>query len=486
MGMLLSACLPAAAKVYETPAATETIPTPAAVTTVTATPAAAAERTSTLLPTVAKSTIPAGELTPSPEILVIQNDLPGKYLPTIANCQPEDGYYIAENGYSPQPNLEVMSDMGMELGRKYVAETERITGWKVEYLNSTNKQKPRRIVAEAVMHKSPEGAQKALFRYHPILVYPESGWQEMAGKFERDKNQKVYIRKEQAGTAGEFWHIQIEFTYHNYFMKILAEGTPSEMDLSFLHYLVNISHQRLEEEPLFALLPEPTPALPDSEELPTTVKPQDLVLLPADLPEEAGYKSSKYDTQPLQNIEIIRQWGIELGRRYVISTDRKFGWDVSYSSYERRYWVDQVNQAFDRWWDENYEKRLNDDPDYEPFTAPYVYLAKKYPEFIDCQVVQYGSTEGARKALSMTEEKHHPGREGWRVIQGYEPVGDASVIQMNHYVREAGEVYGDLSLTFVYKNYLASVVLTGFDEALNPTFAIDLSNIILAKMKNAK
>jgi hypothetical protein len=441
MGLLLFGCLPVSSNINETPAVIAAIPVDTAILTKTATSTSPAKPTGIQIPTEIQSTLPAADSTPVPEILVLQNDLPGKYLPTVIDCRPEDGYYIEENGYSPVPNQEVMNDMGMDLGRKYIVETGRVTGWKVEYINLINKLKPRRVVAEAVMHERPEGAQKALLHYNPISLYPESGWQDMASEFQGYEKQKAYIRKDHTGTASEFWQVQIEFTYYNYFMKILAEGTPTQMDMSFLQYLVKVSNIRLEEEYLYALQPEPTPTLPFSEELPTTVKPQNLVLSQNDLPKEAGYRSSKYDDKAFQNIQIIRQWGVDLGRKYVISTDRKFGWDISYNSYERRYWVDQVNKAFDQWCDENFEKWLNDDPHYEPFTVPIIYRTKKYPDFIDCQAIQYGSAEGARKALSITEEKSYPSQNGWKIIQGYETVGEASVIKINHSVGGNGDIY---------------------------------------------
>jgi hypothetical protein len=422
-----------------------------------------------------KTDIPAattsqGTATPEPNKVVgdpseyvILNNIAGKYLPTKKDCNIDDGYILPKNGYSPLTNEEIISRLGVKQGRKYVIETDRKTGWEVEYLNNSNLTKPRRIVVLAEMYLDSKGALLAFKNYSPIKLEPELGWEIAPNEFDVSTHELTLIRKDNLGSKDEFWHYHFDFSYHNYRVSMLFEGSVSQMDFEFIRNIVNKTKTRLKQEKLYPIHPQPTPTYSNDDGPLIECDPSLLILDSDDLTLLGDYGTDpvseiyfygidrqiylKFNDPLVSNLEIIKSWGVKDGREYVIKSSRQTGWSETYYSYEYRY---NVNQRWKQFW--NHKQ-----PAYTPYTSPILIVNS---------VSIYKSIEGAREAFIKLIERNHPANDSWVLLPEKVVVGDKSQIFTRKEV-SSGQLFSGYEIFFISNNVISSIHVLGSGDTIS-------------------
>lgn len=165
--LILGACAPSQQAVQTAIAQTQL-----AAATLTPSPTLTSTLTQTPVPTNTPT------LTPSPtaDLRIIDTD-PQKLLLSQKDLPKEGLYFLPAGWMSINTNEEVISNRGVEEGRKYVIDTQRVTGWWVNYARGTRAVKmPDEIIVGVFMFKTAEGARLANRKFNSVETSKNEKW----------------------------------------------------------------------------------------------------------------------------------------------------------------------------------------------------------------------------------------------------------------------------------------------------------------------
>jgi hypothetical protein len=211
--------------------------TPAPTTTRTETPTITS--TFTPLPTETPTHTP----TPTLDLRVIDID-PQKLLLKTTDLPVNAKYYLPGSEWiSPHRNSEILSGMGVDLGREYLNETGRVDGWWVNYGRGMRTVlAPEEIFNNVILFQTAQGAQILLDKYSNCTD---------AEKFTKieenlligDKT-NVCLRRVRQPNGENRINLLVEFTYLNVAHTVGGWGWEKEVELA---YIVEIAEKLLKD-----------------------------------------------------------------------------------------------------------------------------------------------------------------------------------------------------------------------------------------------
>jgi hypothetical protein len=199
---------------------------------------AAAVQTKTAEPTI----------TPTPDVRVIKGD-PFDYLLKREDLPKEGKYYVPDGGMAGRTNEEMIADMTVEVGRKYVLDTGRIMGWFVYfYRGSQASQSPQEVYCSVEFYKTSSGALYAGKNYIPDIDknrFELKIVNESASFGDSSYSYEIFDTETQrVSTRG------ILFVYKNVWIWVYGRGTDSDSSWEFIESLANIELAKLQAAPL--------------------------------------------------------------------------------------------------------------------------------------------------------------------------------------------------------------------------------------------
>lgn len=197
--------------------------------------------------------------------------------------------------------------------------------------------------------------------------------------------------------------------------------------------------------PTFTLTPTSTPTLTSTPDLRIILTDsKDLMLAKEDLPAEAKYYLPNYTwISPHHNSEVVSDWGVEKGTKYIEETGRIDGWWVAY-------------------------KRGTN--------------TVRAPEEIYQNIIQYKTTEGAQLAFTM---KNPNATVQYEIIDENYDLGDLTIISSYRVMQPSGEYRVDYLIESVYKNYQSRIAGWGWEKEFDLDYVIRIAEIAMEKIKAA-
>lgn len=191
--------------------------------------------------------------------------------------------------------------------------------------------------------------------------------------------------------------------------------------------------------------PSPTPDLRVIK-----VEPQNLILVPEDLPKEARfYLPNSGWTSPHHNSEIISGWGRDRGLEYLDRTGRVDGWWVHYSRGTRTVVA---------------------------------------PEEMFNNVIMYETAEGAQLTLTNYNMvlRGLPRDGDWEFVENIDlDLGETNNVMQSKEMQSNGKNRIWYRIQFTYRNYLAVVQGYGWDDEVRHEFVEDVARSVLEKLESA-
>jgi len=190
--------------------------------------------TKTVEPAVAATPEPTMTAIPSPTADLQVFDIDPSRLLLQKSEIPVDGqYYIPHSSWtSPHRNSEIISGMGVEAGRDYLAETGRVDGWWQIYKRGTSRvQAPEEIYNNPVLYRDAQGAMLLLTKYSQCLEFG-SGF----SQYETDiviGDGSIICFDQEMEPSGPRRSIRIEFVRRNVYQALQFWGWEHEVQFEF-------------------------------------------------------------------------------------------------------------------------------------------------------------------------------------------------------------------------------------------------------------
>lgn len=171
------------------------------------------------------------------KLLMEKNDIPW-----------EGEYYIGGADWnSPLRNLEIISSIGVTLGKEYLAATGRIDGWKIGFLRGSQTEiLPEDINNVIALHETPEGAMSHMLDYGTCLDR-STGFREINTSFQVGDLSSICTMSINHASGERRETLMAEFVYHNLYVTVTTWGWEDEITPEFIIEITNSLFERLTE-----------------------------------------------------------------------------------------------------------------------------------------------------------------------------------------------------------------------------------------------
>jgi hypothetical protein len=189
--------------------------------------------------------------------------------------------------------------------------------------------------------------------------------------------------------------------------------------------------------------PNPTPT-PTPDIRVVSVDPQTLLLTKADLPKDAGYYIPGPDwMSPHYNFEVIAQFGVDRGQKYVDRTGRIMGWWVNFNRGSTKIITPQ----------EIYDNVIL----FKTHEGAIIYLK----EYTTCDDPTYKYT----------------------VVETTLLLGDASQVCILNELQPSGDNRTTFEIAFVYRNIAHQVAGWGWEREVGHDYVYSVAETLLSRLK---
>lgn len=209
--------------------------------------------TATLVPSdtpePTRTPTPEPSPTPTPDLRIIRVD-PKEFLLTKDDLPKESRFYLPNAGWiSPHRNSELISQMGIEEGQRYLEETGRVDGW-WGYLKrgSVIIRAPDQVFSNPVMYETAAGATQAKTGDYGLREEMEP----VDVDFQIGDFTQAWVSREMQPSGKNWVTYLIDFTYRNYGIAVGGMGFEDEFDLLFVRDAALSILAKLEAAPLEA------------------------------------------------------------------------------------------------------------------------------------------------------------------------------------------------------------------------------------------
>ncbi len=241
--LVLTACAPSEAAIATAISLTQT----SAPTETTIPPL---PQTETPQPTVTETEEPTATFTPTPDGRVYDVD-PHNLLLEREDLPQDARYFLpASDWISPHRNSEIISGMGVEEGKQYLADTQRVDGWVVDFYIGTQTVIAPEIVSDnVILYQTRDGA-RILFEEYNNCTDEELGFTVVESDFQiGDASISCILREMQP--SGEY-RVQylIIFTYYNIAHNIWGWGWENDVQPEYIEAIAETLFDKIQEYPL--------------------------------------------------------------------------------------------------------------------------------------------------------------------------------------------------------------------------------------------